>query len=123
MLVPRRTYICTLEYGLPGGCEFAAVPLHEVWEDLVPQLRVRVSGDVVEGDAESILRLHDQESAWFMVGVTAGWWSCCEHDAMVSGGCCAWALRGVPCMHLHGGSTPRLTLGMSCVCSSRCVRV
>jgi len=72
MLVPRKTYCCTMEYGLPGGCEYAALPLHEVWEELVPQLRVRVSGDVVEGDAESILRVHDQEAAWFMVSSDNG---------------------------------------------------
>ncbi|GFH20400.1 predicted protein, partial [Haematococcus lacustris] len=71
-LLPRRTYTSILHYGLPGGSEFACVPLHEVWEELVPQLHVRVSGDVVEGDAESILRVHDQDSAWFVVSGDSG---------------------------------------------------
>ncbi len=43
-MLPRKTYVCSIEYGLPGGSEYACVPLHEVWEDLVPQLHVRVSG-------------------------------------------------------------------------------
>jgi hypothetical protein len=43
-MLPRRTYVCTPEYGLPGGSEYACIPLQEVWEDLVPQLHVRVSG-------------------------------------------------------------------------------
>lgn len=45
--LPRRSYLCTLEYGLPGGSEYACVPLQDVWEDLVPQLHVRVSGTCV----------------------------------------------------------------------------
>ncbi len=48
-LVPRKTYVCTVEYGMPGGSEYACVPLHEVWEDLVPQLHVRVSGEGTRG--------------------------------------------------------------------------
>jgi len=65
-LTPRKTYVCSIEYGLPGGCEYVAIPIEAVWEELVGQLRVKVSGDVVEGDAESILRVQD-DSAWFMV--------------------------------------------------------
>lgn len=44
-LLPRKTYICTIEYGLPGGSEYTAVPLEGIWEELVAQLKVRVSGE------------------------------------------------------------------------------
>lgn len=32
----------------------------------------RMAGDVVEGDAEAILRTHDQDNTWFMVSGEIG---------------------------------------------------
>lgn len=42
---PRKTYCCTVEYGLPGGSEYASLPLEAVWEDLLAWLEVGVSGE------------------------------------------------------------------------------
>ncbi|KAG2447529.1 hypothetical protein HYH02_007453 [Chlamydomonas schloesseri] len=55
--VPRKTYACSLEYSLPGGSEYICIPMELVWEELASNLTVRVSGDTVEGDADSILRV------------------------------------------------------------------
>jgi hypothetical protein len=41
---PRKTYCCSVEYGLPGGSEYVSVPMEAVWEDLAANLTVRVSG-------------------------------------------------------------------------------
>ncbi|KAG2425797.1 hypothetical protein HXX76_013422 [Chlamydomonas incerta] len=70
--VPRKTYACSVEYSLPGGSEYICLPMELVWEELATNLTVRVSGDTVEGDADSILRTASSESdtgagSWFTV--------------------------------------------------------
>ncbi|GFR50587.1 hypothetical protein Agub_g12861 [Astrephomene gubernaculifera] len=67
-VVPRKTYCCSVEYGLPGGSEYVSVPMEAVWEELASNLAVRVSGDQVEGDPDSVLRTgSDDTASWFTV--------------------------------------------------------
>ncbi|PNW73103.1 hypothetical protein CHLRE_14g618900v5 [Chlamydomonas reinhardtii] len=70
--VPRKTYVCSVEYSLPGGSEFICIPMELVWEELATNLTVCMSGDTVEGDADSILRTSSSDSdtgagSWFTV--------------------------------------------------------
>ncbi|GIL76460.1 hypothetical protein Vretimale_5993 [Volvox reticuliferus] len=63
---PRKTYCCSVEYGLPGGSEYVSVPMEAVWDDLATNLTVRVSGET-EGDPDSILNTLDDPTSWFNV--------------------------------------------------------
>ncbi|EFJ47596.1 hypothetical protein VOLCADRAFT_120965 [Volvox carteri f. nagariensis] len=63
---PRKTYCCSIEYGLPGGSEYVSIPMEAVWDDLAANLTVRVSGET-EGDPDSILRTLDDPASWFNV--------------------------------------------------------
>ncbi|GLI64801.1 hypothetical protein VaNZ11_008207 [Volvox africanus] len=63
---PRKTYCCSVEYGLPGGSEYVSVPMEAVWDDLATNLTVRVSGET-EGDPDSILSTLDDPTSWFNV--------------------------------------------------------